>query len=75
MPVFVDEEGAFGSPTSDSEKAMITEKAENLLMIMISFSEKDIKEEVNEAIDMLKKYVNATDVEYSIMIDLFGARV
>ena len=27
----------------------------------------DIKEEVNEAVSMLKKYVNATEIEYNII--------
>lgn len=67
MPVLVDNAGVFGSPTSDSDRTMVTEGAENLLMIMISFSEEDIKEKVDEVIIMLKKYVDATDIEYNII--------
>lgn len=67
MPVFADKNGAFGSPTSDSEKTMITDEAENLLMIIISFSEQDLKADVEDAVDKLKKYVNAKDIEYTIV--------
>lgn len=67
MPVFADKNGAFGSPTSDSEKAMITDEAENILMIIISFSEEDIKEDVKNAVAKLKKYVDAKDIEYTIV--------
>lgn len=67
MPVFADKNGAFGSPTSDSEKTMITDEAENLLMIIISFSEQDLKADVEDAVHKLKKYVNAKDIEYTIV--------
>ncbi|TRZ77212.1 hypothetical protein D4R87_03250 [bacterium] len=37
LPVFADKSGPYGSPTSDSERAMITNGAKNILMIVISF--------------------------------------
>ena len=46
---------------------MITDEAENLLMIIISFSEQDLKADVEDAVDKLKKYVNAKDIEYTIV--------
>lgn len=67
MPIFSDDKGAFGSPTSDSDRTMITDTSKNLLMIMISFSEEDIKEELVEAVSILERYVNATEIEYSII--------
>lgn len=67
MPIFSDHKGAFGSPTSDSDRTMITNIAKNLLMIMISFSEEDIKEKLVEAVSILERYVNATEIEYSII--------
>ena len=38
LPVFADENGPFGSPTSDSERAMITLSTRKLLMVVITFS-------------------------------------
>lgn len=67
MPIFSDDKGAFGSPTSDSNRTMITDDSENLLMIMISFSQEDIEGKLVEVIEILKKYVNATEIEYSIV--------
>ena len=56
-----------GIGKGDSEKTRITEEAENLLMIIISFSEQDLKADVEDAVDKLKKYVNAKDIEYTIV--------
>lgn len=38
LPVFADDKGAFGSPTSDSERAMITESTTQFAMVLIAFS-------------------------------------
>ena len=37
LPVFADDNGPFGSPTSDSQKMMITAHTEQVLMVIISF--------------------------------------
>jgi DNA/RNA-binding domain of Phe-tRNA-synthetase-like protein len=37
LPVFRDEQGAFGSPTSDSLRTMVTDSTANFLMIIIDF--------------------------------------
>ncbi len=37
LPIFADDNGPFGSPTSDSQKLMITEGTNEVLMIVISF--------------------------------------
>jgi DNA/RNA-binding domain of Phe-tRNA-synthetase-like protein len=37
LPVFRDTKGAFGSPTSDSERTMITEQTKEVLLIVINF--------------------------------------
>ena len=64
LPVFADENGAYGSPTSDSEKAMITNKSTNIMTVLISFDEKyDMDKALEEAVEILKEYVNAHEVE------------
>ncbi|HEB79942.1 MAG TPA: hypothetical protein ENI79_05665, partial [Rhodospirillales bacterium] len=37
LPVLFDAQGPFGCPTSDSRRAMITEKTTNLLMVLFAF--------------------------------------
>jgi DNA/RNA-binding domain of Phe-tRNA-synthetase-like protein len=38
LPIFCDELGPHGSPTSDSERTMVTESTKNVLAIVISFA-------------------------------------
>jgi len=37
LPVFADETGPHGSPTSDSERTMVTDKTRRILVIVVSF--------------------------------------
>jgi len=61
LPVFVDAIGPFGSPTSDSERAMITLETKDLMMIVISFSgKKSLEEHLDRIIDLVCRYAGAT---------------
>ena len=67
LPVFSDEFGAYGSPTSDSEKAMITNYTKNVLTVLIAFSDDaDLDKHINNAVEILSKYVEAENIEYYI---------
>lgn len=67
LPVFSDEEGAYGSPTSDSERAMITQSTKNVLTVLISFSKDfDMENALKESVRILKEYVNAKNIETCI---------
>lgn len=60
LPVFADISGAFGSPTSDSERAMITEATKDMMMIVISFAGKDsLNKHMNRITDLLMCYAGA----------------
>ncbi len=60
LPVFVDENGPFGSPTSDSERAMILKSTRDLMMIIISFTGKESLNKYFERISsLLVRYANA----------------
>lgn len=60
LPVFVDDSGPFGSPTSDSERAMITSSTKDMMMVIISFAGKDYLEKHLERIsDLLVRYASA----------------
>ena len=64
LPVFADENGPYGSPTSDSEKAMITNNTRKILTVLISFSgDSDLEKNMKEAVSILKDYIGVTDIE------------
>ena len=64
LPVLADEAGAVGSSTSDSERAMITEEAQEVLTLIYSFSPGDELERALEyGKEYLEKYAGAADVE------------
>lgn len=63
LPVFSDEFGAYGSPTSDSEKAMITNDTKNVLTVLIAFSDDaNLEQHMNEATKILENYVGAKNI-------------
>ena len=60
LPVFRDQGGPFGSPTSDSERTMIRDTTKNILMVIISFIGKaGLKDSCNKAADLLKRFAGA----------------
>jgi DNA/RNA-binding domain of Phe-tRNA-synthetase-like protein len=64
MPVFRDEKGAFGTPTSDSERTSVSMQTKRFLMIIIDYA---VSQKLNEATDfakkLLEKYAQATNFE------------
>lgn len=64
LPVLADEKGAIGSSTSDSERAMITEDAKEVLTLIYSFSDnKDLEKAMEYGKEYLEKYAGAQEVE------------
>jgi DNA/RNA-binding domain of Phe-tRNA-synthetase-like protein len=67
LPVFSDENGAYGSPTSDSEKAMITNDTKNVMTVLISFSSNsDLREQLEKSKELIEKYLTTSNVEMHI---------
>lgn len=68
LPVLADNDGAIGSSTSDSERAMITEETEEVLTLIYSFSQ---NQELEKAMEYgkayLEKYAAARDIQYWIV--------
>ncbi len=63
LPVFRDETGAFGSPTSDSQRTEVTERTQRFLMILIDFGGSDrLQEGKFMAVELLKKYCQAKNI-------------
>lgn len=65
LPVFRDELGAFGTPTSDSVRTSVSLETQRFLMIIIDFdaAEKQLEEATELAVNLLKKYAGATNIE------------
>lgn len=63
IPLYVDEVSPFGSPTSDTERTMITSNTKTILLMVICFDDlnKDIIE--TKSIDIFKKYVYASNIK------------
>ncbi len=67
LPVFADEEGPFGSPTSDSERTKITPKTRSILFIIVSFLDKDLHPWLDQAEELLLKYAKADSIDRKVI--------
>ena len=64
MPVYRDEVGGVGTPTSDNERTKITSETTHLLAIMNAYSgEEGLDDSVQYMIDLLKEFAAAEDIE------------
>jgi DNA/RNA-binding domain of Phe-tRNA-synthetase-like protein len=65
LPVFRDNLGAFGTPTSDSERTEVTENTKRFLMIIIDFNADSLIEQATQtAIRLLKEYCQAKNINH-----------
>lgn len=68
MPVFRDELGAFGSPTSDSERTAVNENTKRFLMIIIDFGSQELfSAAIQQAENLLKQFAHAKDFKIEIV--------
>lgn len=68
LPVLTDSISGFGSPTSDSERAMITSNVNEILICIYSFSDKtDIETFLKYGIELLEKFANGKDIKTEII--------
>lgn len=68
LPVFRDALGAFGSPTSDSERTSVTENTSRFLMVIIDFGAGELLGKAGtQAEELLIKYADATNMEIKIV--------
>jgi len=69
LPIFCDKQSPFGSPTSDSERAMITPAAKEVLMLIIAFSgPAELEKYLARAAHLLETYAHANRKEMTIRI-------
>lgn len=68
LPVFADADGPFGSPTSDSERAMILPSTRRILTVIISFGGADELEKwAQQAIELFREHAAGRDLEYTVV--------
>lgn len=64
LPVFRDRYGAFGTPTSDSERTAVTPETHRFLMVIIDFGTNGLIEEAGKmATELLYRHAGAENLE------------
>ena len=70
LPVFCDETGPFGSPTSDSTRTMISEHTHKIFMAIIAFGDAaPLKAAVDGTVTALRDHCAARDIELATIGD------
>lgn len=68
MPVFRDNIGAFGTPTSDSERTSVSLKTTRFLMVIIDYAGSDLlKQATEQAKRFLEEFASAKHLEINIV--------
>ena len=68
LPVFSDESGPHGSPTSDSERTMVTQATERVAAIVVSFGGTDgLEEACQRMATLLKEYAEGQEIHFEIV--------
>lgn len=63
LPVYRDEMGGIGTPTSDEERTKITAETSRLLMIINGYSGKEgLREAVEYSVELLKRFAGASEI-------------
>ena len=66
LPVFADVAGPFGSPTSDSERGMVSVETKKVLMVVFSFTGTEgLEQGMQRAGDLLRRYSSGYGIETS----------
>ncbi|PXY02472.1 hypothetical protein DF185_07420 [Marinifilum breve] len=68
LPIFRDDLGAFGSPTSDSVRTSITNECSQFLMIILSFQgDLELQNAIDFAVSLLQKHAKGDNIETQII--------
>ena len=68
LPVFCDSLGPHGSPTSDSERTMVTGETQQVLAIIVSFGGTDVLERwTQRLVELLQRHASASILEQQII--------
>ena len=63
LPTLYDDNGAFGNPTSDSQRAMVKEGEQEIISIIYSFDDEGLENTLMKFAEMLKEYANVIEVD------------
>jgi DNA/RNA-binding domain of Phe-tRNA-synthetase-like protein len=64
MPVLRDESGAFGSPTSDSQRTMVKNNTHAFMMVFFDFQPSgELDKVMKDAVDILREFCGAKKIE------------
>jgi DNA/RNA-binding domain of Phe-tRNA-synthetase-like protein len=70
LPVFCDALGPHGSPTSDSERTMVTSETKNVLAVIISFSGKEGFDRWTQRMsELFALHGSGTDIVRKVVLD------
>lgn len=62
LPVYVDDTGIFGSPTSDTIRTSVTNTTKQILVMIICFGKKNKDKDENLLLDLYQTYANAKNI-------------
>jgi len=69
LPVFCDTAGPHGSPTSDSERTMVTPATTRIAAIFVSFGgDEGLESSCQRMADLLERYANGTVIQSSLVL-------
>lgn len=69
LPVFSDTLGPHGSPTSDSERTMVTDQTKRVLAIMVAFGgQEGLENGAQHMIDLLERHASGRDCELAMVL-------
>jgi DNA/RNA-binding domain of Phe-tRNA-synthetase-like protein len=67
LPVFSDDRGPHGSPTSDSERTMVTSATQSIAAILISFGGAEgLQSSCQRMADLLQKYAGGRAIQFQV---------
>jgi DNA/RNA-binding domain of Phe-tRNA-synthetase-like protein len=68
LPVFCDALGPHGSPTSDSERTMVTSETKQVLAAIVSFGGKDgLERWTQRLVELFERYASAHDCDVAVV--------
>lgn len=62
LPVYVDEIGPFGTPTSDTDRTKVDNQTKKIFIMIICFGEEDKYKDEQLLLDLYTKYAKANDI-------------
>ena len=62
IPLYTDNIGPFGNPTSDTDRTKVTSDTENILIMIICFNQDDMVEDEAKLLSLYQKYTNARNI-------------